>query len=51
MGAYAAQVSCAVCGDYRHMAIYREILAPPKNDTGNATFIALICRASALGFA
>lgn len=50
MGSYAAQVSSAVSGDYCRLAVYREVLAPPKNDNSNAAFVALVCHALALGF-
>ncbi|MGD9210855.1 MAG: adenosylcobinamide amidohydrolase, partial [Desulfobacteraceae bacterium] len=32
MGAYAAQIACAVSGDYGRLADYRKILAPVKNN-------------------
>jgi hypothetical protein len=51
MGAYAAQIACAVCGDYSRMATYRELLAPTQTDDGNGAFVDLACRALALGFA
>jgi hypothetical protein len=50
MGAYAAQVACAVCGDYGCLAGYRESLAPTRADTGNAAFVDLVCHALAMGF-
>jgi adenosylcobinamide amidohydrolase len=50
MGAYAAQVACAVCGDYGPMAEYRKNLAPAIGDTDNQAFVILVCRALALGF-
>ena len=50
MGAYAAQVACAVSGDYSGMADYREHLAPPMTETDNPAFVTLVCRALALGF-
>ncbi len=51
MGAYAAQVACAVSGDYQPMAALREELAPAKDHNDNPTFLELACRAMALGFA
>jgi adenosylcobinamide amidohydrolase len=51
MGAYAAQLACAVSGDYGRMATYRDLLAPTQTDGGNGAFVALACRALALGFA
>ena len=51
MGASAAQVACAVCGDYTRLAAYRETLAPLCSDTGNKAFVALACKAMAVGFA
>jgi hypothetical protein len=51
MGAYAAQLACAVSGDYSRMATYRELLAPTQPDDGNGAFGDLACRALALGFA
>lgn len=50
MGAYAAQIACAVCGDYAILADYRKSLAPAKADTDNRAFVMLVCRAPALGF-
>ena len=50
MGAYAAQVACAVSGDFTRMAGYRDGLAPSKTDDANNTFAALVCRAIAQGF-
>jgi hypothetical protein len=51
MGAYAAQVACAVSGDYTRLAEYRKTLAPLHREHGNADFLALACRALAMGFA
>lgn len=51
MGAYAAQVACAVSGDYRNLAAWREELAPVKAHSDNPAFLELVCRAMALGFA
>ena len=51
MGTYAAQVACAVSGDYSSLADYREELAPTRAHGGNSDFVALACRALALGFA
>jgi len=51
MGAYAAQVACAVSGDYTRIAEYRKTLAPMHGKHGNADFSALACRALAMGFA
>jgi hypothetical protein len=50
MGAYAAQVACAVCGDYDRLADYRNSLAPVKAEMDNRAFVVLVCRALALGF-
>lgn len=50
MGAYAAQVACAVCGDYDRLADYRNSLAPVKAEMDNRAFVDLVCRALALGF-
>jgi adenosylcobinamide amidohydrolase len=50
MGAFAAQVACAVCGDYGALAGYRERLAPARCDAGRAAFADLVCRALAMGF-
>ncbi len=50
MGAYAAQVACAVSGDYSTMAAYREQLAPTCSQNDNTLFIKLVCRAFAMGF-
>lgn len=47
MGAFAAQIACAVSGGYNKIAGYREALAP---DSG-AGITDLACRALALGFA
>ncbi len=51
---YGAQVACAVSGDYGRMARYRDELAafsPNWRRIGNPDFIALVCRAMAMGFA
>jgi adenosylcobinamide amidohydrolase len=50
MGAYAAQVACAVSGDYQNLATLREELAPAKAANHNPAFLKLVCRAIALGF-
>ncbi len=51
MGAYAAQVACAVSGDYQSLTAWREMLAPVKDHNDNPAFLELTCRAFALGFA
>jgi hypothetical protein len=51
MGAYAAQVACAVGGDYDRLADYRRQLAPTRSEGTNAGFVDLACRALAVGFA
>jgi adenosylcobinamide amidohydrolase len=51
MGAYAAQVACAVSGDYTRIAEYRKTLAHLHREHGNADFLALACQALAMGFA
>ena len=52
MGAYAAQVACAIGGDYRRLAEYREKLAPTRSQgVTNGGFVDLACRAFAVGFA
>ncbi len=51
MGTYAAQIACAVSGDYTRMAVYRRKLAPTQADKGNGVLVDLSCRALALGFA
>jgi adenosylcobinamide amidohydrolase len=50
MGAYAAQVACAVNGDYGRLAAQREELAPTLDTSTNSAFVDLVCRAFALGF-
>jgi adenosylcobinamide amidohydrolase len=50
MGTCAAQVACAVCGDYGCLAGYRKSLAPNRPDMDNATFVDLVCQALAMGF-
>jgi hypothetical protein len=50
MGAYAAQVACAVTGDYGRFTAYREILAPTLAKKSNGAFVDLVGRAVALGF-
>lgn len=50
MGAYAAQVACAVSGDYQNLGILREELAPAEAANDNPAFLKLVCRAMALGF-
>jgi adenosylcobinamide amidohydrolase len=50
MGAYAAQIACAVSGQYRHMDDYRQHLAPVRTHADNPAFVELVCRAMALGF-
>ena len=51
MGAYAAQVVCAVSGDYSRLAALREALAPVKDHCDNNALLELVCHAVALGFA
>jgi adenosylcobinamide amidohydrolase len=51
MGAYAAQIACAVSGNYQSLAAYRRKLAPTRTDKGNNDFSDLVCRALAMGFA
>jgi len=51
MAAYAAQAACAVSGDYGRLDDYRRLVAPTRTETGNPAFVALACRALALGFA
>jgi adenosylcobinamide amidohydrolase len=51
MGTYAAQVACAVNGDYTRMAAYRKLLAPTQGDNGNGVLVDLACRALGMGFA
>jgi len=50
MGAYAAQIACAVSGRYRFMDEYRQRLAPVRTHADNPAFVELVCRAMALGF-
>lgn len=50
MGAHAAQVACAVSGDYARMTDYRRQLAPASTENTNAAWLELVCRAMALGF-
>lgn len=51
MGAYAAQIACAVCDDYRQMAVFRKTLGPTRTETKNSAFLELVCRSVAYGFA
>ncbi len=51
MAAYAAQVVCAVSGDYSRMAEYREMLAPARGSCDSKAFLDLACRAFAEGYA
>ena len=51
MGTFAAQIACAVSGDYDRVAAFRQQLAPTRADDSNAAFMELVCRALALGFA
>ncbi len=51
MGAYAAQVACAVSGKYEPLSDFRKHLAPPCSESRNDDFVDLACRAMALGFA
>ena len=50
MGSYAAQVACAVGGDYSLMEEYRKKLAPTRAQNDNQAFVKLISRAIAMGF-
>ncbi len=50
MGSYAAQVACAVCGDYGKMEDFRRQLAPLPEENANQDFVRLVCRAMAIGF-
>ena len=50
MGSNAAQLACAVSGDYHLMASYREKLAPSRSQNDNDAFIKLVCRSIAMGF-
>ena len=50
MGAYAAQVACAISGNYDRLADYRRQLAPTRSQGTNGGFVELACRAMALGF-
>ncbi|NLX19985.1 MAG: adenosylcobinamide amidohydrolase [Desulfobulbus sp.] len=50
MATYAAQVACAVSGQYEQLATYREQLTAPAAITDNHAFLVLVCRALALGF-
>lgn len=50
MGAYAAQIACAVSGKYYRMEEYRSRLAPCGMDEGAEAFLDLVWRAMALGF-
>ncbi|WP_310598614.1 adenosylcobinamide amidohydrolase [Desulfobulbus sp.] len=51
MASFGAQAACAVSGDHGRLDEYRRHLAPDRTATGNRDFIALACRALALGFA
>ncbi len=51
MATYAAQVVCAVSGDYSRMAEYREMLAPARGSCDSKAFLDLVCRAFAEGYA
>jgi adenosylcobinamide amidohydrolase len=50
LGAQAAQLACAVCGDFGHLGKYREDLAPLAEEDSVPAFLRLTCRAVALGF-
>jgi adenosylcobinamide amidohydrolase len=50
MGNCAAQVACAVSGDFDQAAGYRRRLAPPPGRGGDGALADLVCRAMALGF-
>ncbi|MGQ9669143.1 MAG: adenosylcobinamide amidohydrolase [Desulfosoma sp.] len=50
MANYAAQIACAVCGDFNKLGDFRQTLAPAKTDINNKAFVDLVCRAIALGF-
>ncbi len=50
MGAYGAQIACAVSGKYQQMEEYRRQLAPTRDQNSNNSFLNLVWRAMALGF-
>jgi len=51
ISASAAQVACAVSGNYIMMREFMEMLAPAGGHEDNRRFLELACRALALGFA
>jgi adenosylcobinamide amidohydrolase len=50
MGAHAAQVACAVCGDYHRLVEFRRSLGTVRQEHTLQSFVALVCRALAMGF-
>lgn len=50
MGTAAAQVACAVSGDYTRISAYRETLGSALTERTDTAFKELACRALALGF-
>ncbi|MBT8341982.1 MAG: adenosylcobinamide amidohydrolase [Desulfatitalea sp.] len=50
MGAFAAQIACAVCGDYARMTPFRRELSDVAGGVDGAQVAELACRAMALGF-
>jgi adenosylcobinamide amidohydrolase len=50
MGAYAAQIACAVSGRYDRMDAYRRRLAPGAGHADAAAFLGLAGRAMGMGF-
>jgi hypothetical protein len=50
MGAYAAQIACAVSGRYDRMDAYRRRLAPGAGHADAAAFLGLVGRAMGMGF-
>ena len=50
MANFAAQVVCAVSGDYCRLDHYRQTLAPTSRQSDNQAFLHLTCQALAMGF-
>jgi len=50
MATYAAQLVCAISGDYPNMAAYRQQLAPQDLPLTDSQFVDLACEAMAIGF-
>ena len=50
MGAGAAQIACAVCGDYTRMVDFREKLIEKEAEDNRSAVTDMACRALALGF-